>query len=592
MNDSRARRLAFTLFFVSLALLALHRLFAYDIWWQIAAGDWIRANGWPQTDPFSYGFPNGEWIEPRWLFCLAVSFVWQISGATGLILFKVTLVAAAFAAWFRALRDADLGPLLVGALATLLLVHERLLLRPELISFIAIPLVLAWWPKAPRRLVALQLVWSNAHTLWILGPAIIWILTVGEILQRKTIDRSKLLIAVIVSLVPLLNPWGLAGALNPIRLFLQIGEQHPLGQTIHEFQSPFSATFFAADFRTITFLAVIALSLVGWWMNRKQLNVGHLLLFAAFLFLAVRAQRNVALFGLIAGWTLALNMTQAGLLKSKARLIPIAAVTLWSLLTTFGFFYPAIGSEKQFGFGIAARYPVQALDAIDASSRQPRIFNTLGDGGYVLFRGGADSVYVDGRLEVYSPQQLQTAIAATTDAATFQSELQRTAATHALVRLLPAHSALIGVMERNPNWLPIFHNGHHVVYARRDAITQPTAVIDWQRATAEASTAAEYRRLATLYIAVSAFAPAEQALQAAYKLDPNEPTVRRYLGTLRQLNGDDATSILGDLQPDNDLDTQLFAAEFLRQQRRPDEAVAYYRRAIELGSDAPQTAVG
>ena len=47
--------------------LATHELFAYDIWWQIASGQWIWTHGWPSVDPFSYGFPGREWVEPRWV---------------------------------------------------------------------------------------------------------------------------------------------------------------------------------------------------------------------------------------------------------------------------------------------------------------------------------------------------------------------------------------------------------------------------------------------------------------------------------------------------------------------------------------------
>ena len=53
-----------------LLALAIHRLFAYDVWWQIAAGDWIVTHGIPTVDPFSYGFPGRAWIEPRWLWCI------------------------------------------------------------------------------------------------------------------------------------------------------------------------------------------------------------------------------------------------------------------------------------------------------------------------------------------------------------------------------------------------------------------------------------------------------------------------------------------------------------------------------------------
>ena len=61
------------LFFGCLLALAVHRLFGYDLWWQLATGAWIMENGLPSTDPFSYAFPDRPWIEPRWLYCVAVN---------------------------------------------------------------------------------------------------------------------------------------------------------------------------------------------------------------------------------------------------------------------------------------------------------------------------------------------------------------------------------------------------------------------------------------------------------------------------------------------------------------------------------------
>src|SRR5262245_64592064 len=83
-----APRLDFLLLALTLAgvvVLALHLVVAYDIWWQIGAGRWIAAHGFPETDPFSYSATGRLWVELRWLWCLAVAGLHDHFGPAALI---------------------------------------------------------------------------------------------------------------------------------------------------------------------------------------------------------------------------------------------------------------------------------------------------------------------------------------------------------------------------------------------------------------------------------------------------------------------------------------------------------------------------
>ena len=84
--------------------------------------------------------------------------------------------------------------MLVLVLAT---AYERFAVRPELLSFAALLFVLivvqryrgggseAWLWVLP----VLQLFWSNAHTLWILGPVTLWIVVAAEWVEARLAPR-------------------------------------------------------------------------------------------------------------------------------------------------------------------------------------------------------------------------------------------------------------------------------------------------------------------------------------------------------------------------------------------------------------------
>ena len=63
-------------------------IIAVDVWWQLAAGRWIVETGIPTTDPFSYAFPDREWIELRWLYCLGLYKLTQAFGMGAAVVVK------------------------------------------------------------------------------------------------------------------------------------------------------------------------------------------------------------------------------------------------------------------------------------------------------------------------------------------------------------------------------------------------------------------------------------------------------------------------------------------------------------------------
>src|SRR5437764_15160478 len=98
--EVNADRVVLGLIALCFVVFALHHIIAYDFWWQLKTGQLVRRSGLPTTDPFSYAFPGRAWIEVRWAYCVAISFIYDWFGPDGLIIAKVPFLGlAGFCLW-------------------------------------------------------------------------------------------------------------------------------------------------------------------------------------------------------------------------------------------------------------------------------------------------------------------------------------------------------------------------------------------------------------------------------------------------------------------------------------------------------------
>jgi len=636
-----------------LLALAIHKLFAYDIWWQIAAGDWIANHGIPSVDPFSYGFPGREWIEPRWLWCVLVHGVFSLLGVNYLILLKVFLLGLAFWLFLEIGRGQPRWAVAAGMVLVLVAAHERFMVRPELLSFAALMLVLLVVQRyrcgGSERwlwvLPVLQLAWCNAHTLWILGPVTLWIVVVAELIEVRlgprvgitprgdAIDGARLtrlaLVAVVTSAVTLVNPNFLRGVLFPFGLFREISAGHMFSETIAEFRSPFSSYFFAADFRTIGYLAVIAVSAASFALNWKRTSLARLALWVAFLFLSVEAWRNVSLFGFVAGTAFMVNLGEAagadrGILSR--RIVPWtvrAVVGLFVLvmipMVATDRFYRSQSSHKRFGFGVSDhRFPIRALAFVRGAGLPTPVLHALGDGGYVLFEGGPGSAYADGRLEVYGSENLERAFQATWSGEGLDREAARTGVHVVLVRNDIGYRPLLRHLDRHPEWLPVYYDHLHLVYLRAGPetaavveryafdwsdpehrpipIPRPLAAPDWLAGLwPRLPDAFADERLGSLLAGVGNYDRALMYFESANRRDESDGRTSMFLTLFYEALGreDEAASMRARV-PESFMEepsVHILAGRIDLWASNPRLAVEHFRKARELGSPDPEASL-
>lgn len=356
------------LFFLALAI---QDIWVADLWWQLRTGQWIAEHrALPAVDTLSFTAAGKEWIEMRWLYCLLAYLGWQAGGPALLVLLQTAVLGAAF--FVLAWGSRRILTTLPGVLVMLLGVwagSTRFVVRPELISYLLLPVFLVVldglrrgrFARLGKGLPALQILWTNSHTLFIFGPVLCWTFTAGEALSRvlrrghkdtsggegrrdagvggadagravhgnparergraaqsadspgaPALNRRMATLSLLVTAACWINPYFHRGATFPLLLFREIHAGSILGRTITEFRSPFAIELWTWDMKAAAILAIASAATFA--LNWKRTDPVRLAVWAAHLYLGGVAVRNLGLFAFAATWASLRNLedTAAG----------------------------------------------------------------------------------------------------------------------------------------------------------------------------------------------------------------------------------------------------------------------------------------
>jgi hypothetical protein len=431
--------------FAMLALLATRQVGSLDVGFHLRAGEHILAGeGWPDKDPFTYTLGNRAYTDTSWGYQVLIALIQRAAGAAGLTLFHAAIVLGVF---FLVYLTARLGPadgttlpvlILLGALAS----EMRFEVRPELLSYLFLALTLfvlhryaergvarpGNGPADTRILVALpaiQLVWANTHSLFILGWVAMGCFLVGLWIRNRSLDSRLLGWSAGALAVTLLNPYGWRGVIFPFTLATRMQEENVFAQSIGEFVSPFAlrlseqfpfyprAPLFA--FRVMVILAILALiGLV------RQKRYWCLLLWLPFFALSVRMIRNIPLMVIVFVPIVAWGLPAPSLLRNGARLLRkkldgrrmkaaltvlLASAGALAILTGLRVATDAyyISSRRMARTGLGWNRLTLPIDAarfaVEKGMSGARVLNHLNFGGWLMWALD-EPVFIDGRLEV------------------------------------------------------------------------------------------------------------------------------------------------------------------------------------------------
>lgn len=603
-------RVVLGLLIAGLVVFCIHHIIAYDFFWQLKTGQLVRAAGFPTTDPFSYGFPDRIWIEVRWLYCVTISIIYESFGASGLIAAKVPVLLLAGLCLWRFGRDDHRWVVNAGLFVALVLIHPRLMVRPELVTYVLLPAYLLLIRNFQLDgkiqwllpIVPLQIIWVNSHTLYVLGPAVLWLFVGAELgarVIRLPFDpeadqrlsmvriRDLAIAASAAALACLANPYGVRGALFALELFTETMGDEALNGLITELRSPFAAAGLTVIF--VSYITVIVVSALGFILRRRSFSPGWLALWAAFLYLSVRAERNIALFGIIAAASIIVNYGRLDLARAvvwSVRSACAATLLVMIPLVVSNYFFRA-EPDMKFGFGVAERrFPIKALEFVDSQKLPLPVMSNLAENSYVLYKHGPKSVYVDGRLEVYGPANVVAAVDMFSTGNDLLSTVEQKGV-HTLIAHLDNDIALIQRLLQDTAWVPVYYDESHIIFLRTDASTDALAKrlkIDWQNPQPvvippvkglsadgwltnlfpSAGDNSSTRALGQLFLLTGNFSKAQGYLEDAVRRSPDDPRSCLHLGVLyrAQKRESEAASLHARVPGEmlNQLNNQIFSA--------------------------------
>jgi len=177
------------LFGATLSIALFPRIWNVDIFWHMAAGDWILQFGQlPSTDVFSAITPERKWFPFQWLYEVVVAVGEDLFGLGGLRLMTGIILAVSTFLLARVLKREGYSPWAVLGLTALtwVLFGDRIRVRPHVINFLFVVLYMGLLRKAPReidlkkdlmRLLPGIALWANFHA----GGVLIFLVMLGTI---------------------------------------------------------------------------------------------------------------------------------------------------------------------------------------------------------------------------------------------------------------------------------------------------------------------------------------------------------------------------------------------------------------------------
>lgn len=461
-----------------------------DLWWLLRAGRYIlETRSLPTTDPFSATAAGAEWVNHAWGFELILYGVYRAAGTTGLIALQAAFAVATFALLYGLLRRERVGrgwalvAIVLGAVAT----RGFWAPRPQLVTYLL--LALFWAILREYRegrgdhlawLIPAMLVWVNLHGGFAVGPALIALVLVGEVLQRAfrgdgaALGRRQLarlgLVGLACGLAALANPFHYRAVLFPFQV---LGERVAQNMITEWASLPFQHP------QVLLLEGLILLTLVLLSRTARPAPWSDLAVLVVFIHFALQAIRNTPLLVIllvpilgrllaeVAEGERATLRALVGWVRGRT-LAAAAAVVVLVLMPVVAWRGAPTRLVEDLvpRLGLATNvFPVEAVEFLKSQSRTGALFNDYYWGGYLIWHlYPRYRVSIDGRAAVYGPAGLVAHAEVDEVRPRWRQVLERSGIGLALIR---ARSALATALRGSPDWEVLYEDPVAIVFARR-----------------------------------------------------------------------------------------------------------------------------
>ncbi|GAA3228560.1 hypothetical protein [Actinocorallia longicatena] len=454
---------------------AFAAVFALVGWWRglrplgdnsflthLATGRWILDHGLPRADPFSFTAPGDPWVLQSWLVELLYAGLDRSFGGSAIQLLNAAAGAGiGWSAYRLALRLS--GDRVRAALLTASALSASVWFwweRPLLFG-IAFLLALVWAVECPgsplgrRPLVTLPILfwlWTSSHGTFALGYVYLGLHLAGRWAEgeRPSLRHGLLPAALLAFAAGFANPYGWRLVAFPAKLMAR----GSVLENISEWQSP--------SFRVpLGMLLALFLGLTVVILARTRPGRRDLLVVLPFLFLALWAQRNIALAPLVVLPVLARLVERAETPERRAGR-PFAVTASAAVLAIAASFLVQSASAPAYGLG---RSPVAAVRAVEREGLIGRRILTVDAWGcYLIYAyAGRQPVFVDDRFDLYPERVTGDYLKLLDGDRDWRAILGRYAFD---VVVWPEEKPLSEYLAADPGWRQVFRDAMAAVYVR------------------------------------------------------------------------------------------------------------------------------
>lgn len=387
-----------------------------DTYWHIVLGNWILAHhAVPHKDLWSYTKAGAPFVPMEWLSEVVIAAVYDIFSWAGLAAMTALAVAGSLALLVRSLLR-SLLPIhaMIAAALAWIMVLPHILARPHIL---ALPILVVWCAalvaardkeRAPSLwLIPLLTLWANLHASYLFGLGLAALLAGEAVLAaadwpaRFRVARQWGIFGLLAFLAVLVNPYGIWGVLEPLKLL----RMHFALAVLSEWRSPNFEYFQPLEVWILAFVA--AAVLLRWRLPWTRLGIVLFLLH-----MALAHARNEEILGFVAPLLLApalsgqledrpgegrlvafLDRSMKELAKRASAGGVVVAGLFFALVSIAALLPQRIHDEK------SDITPAAALAAVAAHHVKGHVLNDYGFGGYLIFRG--IKTFIDGRADFY-----------------------------------------------------------------------------------------------------------------------------------------------------------------------------------------------
>jgi hypothetical protein len=406
------------------AVTALDGALDPDLGWHVRAGQqMVQTHRVIRADVFSWSMPGYPWVDHEWATDVAMALLYGVGGLPALgLVWALIILAIAIAVLGNRPGDVPAVTQAAVTLVAFVLVLPPILgVRPQMLSLLFLAILAgvvsrerAEAPGAARRLWLLPVLfcaWANLHGGFAAGLIYLALVWFGRAVGNWSARRRGLAPAapcegwrvrqlgwVILACIAatFVNAYGP----GVYRELIQTAGDKLAMTRINEWQSPRAEVSFAGFWLVVILAPALAR------LSPRKVTLEELLLYAAFLALSLRAQRNVAVFIVVVTPLLAAHLASAFPRLWRE----LAAAPAWF---GFGLLIVAVGLgaarlkatgacwTDEAAYGKAGKYPYLAVADVAQEPPDSRGMCMYSWGGYMLRRLPDRRVFIDGRMAIW-----------------------------------------------------------------------------------------------------------------------------------------------------------------------------------------------